>query len=328
MVTGEKISVRTPLIYSQPLSDIAGRDVYLKLENTQPSGSFKLRGLSHLCKEKYAEGCTKLIGSSGGNAGLALAYAANKLGVPCQIFVPTYVVPRMLKKIQAYGAEVTIGGIDWQEANDQAMAELKKDPNFAIIPPFDHPSIWEGNSTMISEIKEDLKGRRPGCVAVSVGGGGLLMGVLTGLEREGWKDVPVLALETVGAECFNLSVKANKLVEITLTSIAKTLGARSVTPQLLEKYKDFNVISEVLPDKDAVHGCVRFADDHQMLVEPSCGVTMAAVYSKLLPSVLNKYGYDSSSGPLVLVICGGSDISQDILQNFINTFGMPCNDVE
>lgn len=122
------------------------------------------------------------------------------------------------------------------------------------------------------------------------------MGVLTGLEREGtyvhlltlssekspvvigttrlyevnyycpmfssiigWKDVPVLALETVGAECFNLSVKANKLVEITLTSIAKTLGARSVTPQLLEKYKDFNVISEVLPDKDAVHGCVRFA---------------------------------------------------------------------
>lgn len=69
-------------------------------------------------------------------------------------------------------------------------------------------------------------------------------------------------------------------------------------------------------------------DDHQMLVEPSCGVTMAAVYSKLLPSVLNKYGYDSSSGPLVLVICGGSDISQDILQNFINTFGMPCNDVE
>lgn len=66
-------------------------------------------------------------------------------------------------------------------------------------------------------------------------------------------------METIGAECFNKSIKESRLVEITLTSIAKTLGARCVTPKLLEKYKDFNVISEVLSDKDAVHGCIRLA---------------------------------------------------------------------
>ncbi len=85
------------------------------------------------------------------------------------------------------------------------------------------------------------------------------MGVLTGLEKIGWKDVPIIALETNGADCFNKSIKENRLVEITLTSIAKTLGARSVTPTLLQKYKEFNVISEVLPDKSAAHACIRLA---------------------------------------------------------------------
>lgn len=148
------------------------------------------------------------------------------------------------------------------------------------------------------------------------------MGILLGLEKAGWKDVPVVAMETKGADCFNLSIKEDKVVEITLTSIAKTLGARSVIPQLLEKRKEFRLISQVLPDKEAVHGCLRFSDDQGFLVEPSCGVTLASVYSGLLPSVLESTGYHSE-GPIVLVVCGGSDVNQEILEDFKNTFGAP-----
>jgi L-serine/L-threonine ammonia-lyase len=78
-------------------------------------------------------------------------------------------------------------------------------------------------------------------------------------SNTGWEEVPVLAMETVGSECFHKSLKAGSLVEITLTSIAKSLGARSVAPTLMEIHKKFNIISKVLPDKDAVSACLRFA---------------------------------------------------------------------
>ena len=75
----------------------------------------------------------------------------------------------------------------------------------------------------------------------------------------GWKDVPVLAMETIGSECFHKSIKSGSLVEITLTSVAKSLGARSVAPTLMDIHSDFNIISEILPDKDAVSACLQFA---------------------------------------------------------------------
>lgn len=106
------------------------------------------------------------------------------------------------------------------------------------------------------------------------------MGILLGLERIGrlanlcnflpdfhlfsfnnlgWKDVPLLAMETEGCECFNLSLKAGRIVDVEPTSIAKTLGCRTPAPKLMEKAKEFNIISQVLPDKCAAQGCVLLA---------------------------------------------------------------------
>jgi L-serine/L-threonine ammonia-lyase len=320
----EKITVRTPLIYSKPLSDIADRCVYLKLENTQPSGSFKLRGISHLCKEKYAEGCTKFIGASGGNAGLALAYSAEKLGVPCQIFVPETVVPRVIQRLSSYrGVQVIVGGKDIQESSELAMREEAKDPvNYSFVHPFNNPSIWEGHSVIIDELQEDLRGRVPACIALSVGGGGMLMGLLLGMERAGWKGVPILALETRGCECFHKSFKSGTIVDVNPTSIAKTLGCRSPAPKLMEKVKEFNVISKVLDDSAAAMGCVHMAEDHCMMVEPSCGVTLASVYNQVLPDVLEEYGYDSRAGPIVLIVCGGSDITADTIKSYESNYAL------
>jgi len=317
----DNIFIKTPLVYSKPLSDIASREIYLKLENTQPSGSFKLRGLSHICKEKLKTGTTSFVGSSGGNAGLALAYSTWKLKAPCKIFVPKFVNQRMLAKLKSYGAEIITEGRNWMEANNKALEELKTNEDATYIHPYDDPLLWEGHSKMVEEIKEDLpKGTKPGCIVVSVGGGGLLLGVMKGMENCGWTDVPILAMETLGSDCFYQSIMAGKLVEFVPTSIAKSLCPGTVSLALLKKLPDFNLIPIVVEDKEAVRGSIRLADDHGFMVEPSCGVTMASVYSQILPDVLENNGYNSRSGPIVLIVCGGSDVSPQILDNFAEMF--------
>jgi len=149
----------------------------------------------------------------------------------------------------------------------------------------------------------------------------MLMGIMLGMERAGWKEVPILALETVGADCFNMSLSEGRIVEVHPTSIAKTLGCRTPAAKLMEKCKEFHIISKVLEDKDAAFGSIQLAEDHAMLVEPSCGVTVASVYSKVLPSILERHGYDSKVGPIILIICGGSDVTLEMLQNFEDKFG-------
>jgi L-serine/L-threonine ammonia-lyase len=168
---------------------------------------------------------------------------------------------------------------------------------------------------ILDEIEEDLKGRKPSCIAMSVGGGGMLMGILLGMERAGWKDVPILALETEGANCFRESLLANRIVDVAPTSIAKTLGCRTPAPALLEKAQEFKIISKVLPDKAAAEGSILLSEDHGMMVEPACGVTLAAVYSNILPAILEREGY-SSAGPIVLIVCGGSDITLEVLRSY------------
>ncbi|ODM94350.1 L-serine dehydratase/L-threonine deaminase [Orchesella cincta] len=319
------IYARTSLMYSKPLSDLIQREVYLKLENTQPCGSFKLRGISHSCQEKLKNGCTRFLGTSGGNAGLALAYTAEQLKVPCDIFVPEYVTPRMLKKLKSYGATINVIGKDWLETNAAAMGLLENHPEIGFVHPFDDPMIWEGHASIIQEIKEDLQGRKPSCIVVSVGGGGLATGVLKGLEAQGWNEVPLLCMENAGAECFNLSVKAGKqIVMEELTSVA--MGARSCTQALLDSVSKFNIVSEVLPDKEAVLGCIRLADDHGFLVEPSCGVALAAIYCNLLPEVMESRGYSTETGPIIIIVCGGSNISHGTLKELANMFELNLGD--
>lgn len=179
---------------------------------------------------------------------------------------------------------------------------------------------------MIEEIKEDLQGVKPSCIVASVGGGGLSLGILSGLEKANWTDVPLLCMETVGAECFNLSLKAGQLITLEkLSSIAKTLGARSVTPAFLEIAQKSKIISEVLEDKEAVNGCIRLADDHGFLVEPSCGVTVASIYSRVIPEALERQGY-KMEGPIILIVCGGTDMSHEILTDLAKMFNLSLQD--
>jgi len=318
------LHVRTPLVKSNALSIINGRDVYLKLENTQPSGSFKLRGIGRACALAVErDGASILVSSSGGNAGLATAYSGQRLGVDVVVYVPETTPERVRNLLASYGAEVVVSGSQWSEANAAAM-ERAATTGGALIHPFEGEDTWDGHSSMIDEIAEDLSSMdegAPAAIVTCVGGGGLLAGVLRGVERAGWiDDVSTIAMETIGAESLHASINAGELITLpAITSVAKSLGAASPSPEVFAKCRALGpsrVRSYACTDADAVRACLHFADDHRLLVEPACGAALAAVYAPEIGALTGV----RADGALVVVVCGGSVIDRAALDSLQTQF--------
>ncbi|XP_055963130.1 serine dehydratase-like [Sorex fumeus] len=309
----EHFHVSTPLLESWALSQLLGTTVYLKCENVQPAGSFKIRGIGHYCQEVAKRGCRHLVCSSGGNAGIAAAYSARKLGLPATIVLPEGSSPQVVKRLQGEGAEVQLAGKVWDEANVRAR-ELARQDGWVDVPPFDHPLIWEGHASLVQELKAAL-GSPPGALVLAVGGGGLLAGVAAGLEQVGWQDVPIVAVETRGADSFHAALRAGKLVTLPdITSVARCLGAKTVAAGALECARRVKVVSEVVADAEAVSAVQRFLDDERMLVEPACGAALAAIYSGLLGRLQAEGRLPSPLASVVVIVCGGNSIDSRELQ--------------
>ncbi|KFO23813.1 L-serine dehydratase/L-threonine deaminase isoform X1 [Fukomys damarensis] len=322
MASGEPLHVRTPLRDSMALSKVAGTSVYLKMDNVQPSGSFKIRGIGHLCKTWAERGCEHFICSSAGNAGLAAAYAARKLGIPATIVVPSTTPALTIQRLKDEGAMVTVVGETLDEAFALAKALAKNNPGWVYVTPFDDPLIWEGHMSVVRELKEGLIAK-PGAIVLSVGGGGLLCGVVQGLKEVGWGDVPVVAMETIGAHSFHAATTAGKLVTLPkITSIAKALGVNTVSAQALELFQEHPIFSEVISDQEAVAAIEKFADDEKILVEPACGAALAAVYSQVVRRLQGEGKLRAPLPSLVVIVCGGSNISLAQLRALKEQLGM------
>lgn len=299
--------IETPTLLSEPLSLMADKPVWLKLEALQPSGSFKLRGVSLLCQQELAKGARGFVSSSGGNAGIAVAYVGRKLGVHVRVVVPetTSEVARQL--IRAQGAELIVHGESWFEANAYVQESLAADE--AFIHPFDHPLLWQGHSSLIDEVAQ--LGIKPGAVVLSVGGGGLLCGAVEGMQRVGWLDVPVLAMETEGADSFAAARAAGKAVRLpAITSIASSLGARQVCDQALVWADEHPVISQVVNDAAALRACERLLRDHRLLVEPACGAALAAITES------SKHLQSAES--VLVIVCGGVTMTDVQLRGLLD----------
>lgn len=169
------LSINTPLLESLPLGRLNKTRVWMKMEAMQPSGSFKIRGVGHACEQHYARGARRFISSSGGNAGLAVAYAGRKLGVPVIVVVPESISERARHLLSLEGADVRVHGKTWAEANELAQSLLNNED--AFIHPFDDPLLWEGHASMLDEVV--AAGLRPDAVILSVGGGVACLPVLT-----------------------------------------------------------------------------------------------------------------------------------------------------
>jgi L-serine/L-threonine ammonia-lyase len=162
-----------------------------------------------------------------------------------------------------------------------------------------------GNSTIIDELFDDFEGSPPDAIVCSVGGGGLLNGIMLGLERYDWADkVTVLALETEGADCLSRSLQAGGQVTMQeITSIARSLGVSRVSNKTWDLVQQHpNIRSVVLRDADAARACVRFAEEQKMIVEPACGVCLAVFYDDLVEELIPGLGPDSK---VVVIVCGG-----------------------
>ena len=132
--------------------------------------------------------------------------------------------------------------------------------------PFDDPVIWDGHGTIIDEIRNS--GLHPDMVVLSVGGGGLLCGIIDGLRRNAMPDVPVLAVETMGAHSLWASLQAGRHLEIEdITSVATSLGAKKVAEAAFTLSRQHPVISRCVSDAQAIDACLKFAEDHRLLVE-------------------------------------------------------------
>jgi len=275
---------------------LSKKAVKLKFEALQPSGSFKIRGIGAVCEDYARQGKRRFVSSSGGNAGIAVAYAGRQLSIPVTVVVPETTTTEAKALIEQEGASVIVHGASWHEAN--VLAQSMLDFATAFVHPFDDARLWAGHATLIDEVVR--ANASFDVVVLSVGGGGLLSGVVEGLRRNGLQNVAVIAIETEGADSLARSVNAGHRIELSaISSIATTLGAKSVCENAFDLTKTHDVRCAVVSDLEALDACQRFLEDHRVLVEPACGASLASIYSQ------DRNLLAEFEAPLV-VVCGGA----------------------
>ena len=302
------LHIETPLIVSDILSDLVNKDIRLKLDALQPSGSFKIRGIGFACEYFARREAKSFLSSSGGNAGMAVAYAGKKLGIPVKVIVPETTSARSISLLKKDNAEVIVHGSSWLEANELAQSLLNDET--AFIHPFDDELLWSGHSTIIDEVRAtDFK---PDLIILSVGGAGLLAGVIKGLLNNKWEDTPIMAVETFGAASLNNSLKKGETVELDkISSLATSLGAKKVSEGAFKLAIGHNVKSVLTSDLDTLLACENFLSDHKILVEPACGAALSPIYNQL--EELEAFS------KILVIICGGSTMSIDDIREGIKS---------
>jgi L-serine/L-threonine ammonia-lyase len=195
-------------------------------------------------------------------------------------------------------ASVIVHGAAWDQAH--SFAQTLASASTPLIHPFDDPLLWEGHASLIHEVAH--AGLRPDLLVCSVGGGGLLQGMLTGLDRQGWQDTAVLAVETEGAASFGAALQAGHPVTLpAMQTIANSLASARVCDAVVQSALSHTVRSALVSDAQALSACQRFAHDHRILVEPACGAALAALYET--PHAVG------DAQAVLVVVCGGVGVT-------------------
>lgn len=286
----------TPIIRSRHLSEKLGANVYLKLETLQPTHSFKVRGafnaLERLDAGQRARG---VITASGGNHGLAVAYAARTLSMPATVYLPEQTTRIRIDAIEKSGARVVLHGASWDDAHLRALHEAVE-KKIAYIHPFDNADVMAGQGTIVTELVDQLPEIH--LLVASIGGGGLLSGMLSAVKAL-TPQTRVIGVETEGADCMYQSCKAERIVELDkITSIAETLGARKTEP------RQFDIISKnvselvTVSDDQAIRALIELLGEEKLLTEPASACSVAAL--------LEKKAEVRAGENVVIVLCGAN----------------------
>ena len=270
-----KVTLDTSLIYSDYFSERTGGKVYLKPENRQRTGAYKVRGayykISTLSDEERARG---LITASAGNHAQGVAYAARKFGAKAVIVMPTTTPLIKVNRTKALGAEVVLYGDVYDEACTRAL-ELAQEHGYTFIHPFDDPDVATGQGTIAMEIVKDLP--LVDIILVPVGGGGLATGVST-LVKMLKPNAQVIGVEPEGAACLKASLEAGKVVTLPeINTIADGTAVKTPGTQIFP-YLQKNLDAVItVPDSDLVVSFLDMVENHKMIVENSGLLTVAAL---------------------------------------------------
>lgn len=271
----KKVTQETKLIKSAYLSELTGNKVYLKPENMQRTGAYKVRGayykISTLSDEERQKG---LITASAGNHAQGVAYAAQKYGVKAVIVMPTSTPLIKVERTKSYGAEVVLYGDVYDEACDHAY-KLAEENGYTFVHPFNDLAVATGQGTIAMEIVQELP--LVDYILVPVGGGGLATGVST-LAKLLNPHIKVIGVEPSGAACLKASLEAGKVVTVPqVNTIAdgtavKTPGDK-IFPYLQENLDDIITVD----DDELIVAFLDMVENHKMVVENSGLLTVAAL---------------------------------------------------
>ncbi|OUQ18492.1 threonine ammonia-lyase [Lachnoclostridium sp. An138] len=286
----KKVAIETKLLYSQYFSEQTGNKVYLKPENMQVTGAYKIRGayykISTLTDEERAKG---LITASAGNHAQGVAYAAKAYGAKAVIVMPTTTPLMKVERTKSYGAEVVLYGNVYDEACEHAY-RLAEEHGYTFIHPFDDLAVATGQGTIAMEIVKELP--LVDYILVPIGGGGLCTGVST-LAKMLNPNIKVIGVEPAGANCMQVSLKNKKVTTLpSVNTIAdgtavKTPGEK-IFPYIQKNLDDIITVT----DDELIVAFLDVVENHKMVVENSGLLTVAAlrhmnVKNKKIVSILS-----------------------------------------
>lgn len=305
----KEATLPTNLVYSEYFSAQTNNKIYLKPENMQYTGAYKVRGayykISTMSEDARQRG---LITASAGNHAQGVAFAAKKFGVKATVVMPTTTPLIKVNRTKGYGAEVVLYGNVYDEACEYAM-KLSEEKGLTFVHPFDDLDVATGQGSIAMEIIKELP--TVDYILVPVGGGGLATGVST-LAKLLNPNIKVIGVEPAGANCLQESLKAGKVVTLPgVNTIADGTAVKTPGTKLfpyLQKNLD-DVIT--VPDEDLIVAFLDMVENHKMIVENSGLLTVAAL--KQLP-VTDKKIVSILSGGNMDVITMSSVVQQGLVQ--------------
>jgi len=300
----EGVIEKTPLRYSDVFSNESGNSVYIKPENLQKTGAFKIRGAAHkiacLSEEEKSKG---LIASSAGNHAQGVALAATLADVPSTIVMPMTTPLIKVESTRRLGAEVVLHGTCYDDAYAKAV-ELQKENDFAFVHPFDDLDVIAGQGTIALEILEEHPDTD--VLLVPVGGGGLISGIAFAAKQIK-PDIKVYGVEPVGARAMHLSLQKKELFELDIVNtIAEGVAVKkpgALAFDIIPKYVDDIIIVD---DYDIMEAFLLLLERHKLIAE-AAGVLPLAGLKKL-----------REKGKKVVSVISGGNIDVVNISSMIN----------
>ena len=279
--------------------------LHLALEFMQHTGTFKARGAQNFIRAHREAGTLPEAGitiASGGNAGLACAWAARDQGIAATVFLPANAPRVKVERLRGYGADVRPAGAEYAEAV-AASQDFAAATGALLSHAYDHPLIAAGAGTLLEEIRAQVPGLDT--VIVAVGGGGLFAGVATAAQHYG---IRTIAVEPEDCRALNAALEAGRPVDVAVDSIAAdSLGARRASEMALHAAQHGLVRSVLVPDAEIVRARQALWDDRRLAVEHAAGTALAGL--------LGPGGYRPERGETVcVVLCGANTDPSDLVQ--------------